>query len=102
MHLPITMGQQGNKHVVVFQDFSSKWPLVSDQKTATLMQLLTKEVIPLFGVPEALLSDCGTNFLSHLMHDVYSILGIQKLNTTLATEWLSASTVLRRPPCIHM
>lgn len=55
---------------------------VSDQKTATLVQLLTKEVIPLFGVLEALLSDHGTNLLSHLMHDVCAILGIQKLNTT--------------------
>ena len=83
MDLPTT--QQGSKHVVVFQDFFSKWPLVfpiSDQKTATLVQLLTKEVIPLFGVPEALLSDRGTNLLSHLMHDVCAILGIQKLNTT--------------------
>ena len=64
MDLPTT--QQGNKHVVVFQNFFSKWPLVFpvvDQKTPTLVQLLTKEVIPLFGVPEALLSDRGTNLL---------------------------------------
>ena len=37
-------------------------------------------VIPLFGVPEALLSDRGTN-LSHLMCDVCALLGIGKLNT---------------------
>ena len=83
MDLPTT--QQGNKHMVVFQDFFSKWPPVfpvSDQKTATLVQLLTKEVIPLFGVPEALLSDRGTNLLSHLMHNVCAMLGIEKLNTT--------------------
>ena len=81
MDLPAT---QGNKHVVVFQDFFSKWPLifpVADQKTTTLVQLLTKEVIPLFGVPEALLSDRRTNLLSHLMHDMCAILGIEKLNT---------------------
>ena len=78
--LPTT--QQGNKQVVVFRDFFSKWPLVfpvSDQKTTTLVQLLTKEVVPLFGVPEALLSDRGTNLLSHLMYDVCAILG---MNTT--------------------
>ena len=83
MDLPAT--QQENKHVVVFQDFFLKWPLVflvADQKTATLVQLLTKEVNPLFGVPEAVLSDRGTNLLSHLMHDVCAILGIEKLNTT--------------------
>ena len=83
MDLPIT--ESGNKHVVVFQDYFSKWPLVyavRDQKAITLVELLTKEVIPLFGVPEALLSDRGTNLLSHLMSDVCAHLGIAKLNTT--------------------
>jgi hypothetical protein len=36
----------------------------------------------MFGVPEALLSDHGTNLLSHLMVDVCSMLGMEKLNTT--------------------
>ena len=41
-----------------------------------------EEFIPLFGVPEALLSDRGTNLLSYLMKDICSLLGIEKLNTT--------------------
>ena len=36
----------------------------------------------MFGVPEALLSDRGTNLLSCLMQDVCKLLGIKKLNTT--------------------
>ena len=71
MDLPKT--EAGNKHVVVFQDFLSKWPLVfpvPDQKTVRIARLLAEEVIPLFGVPEALLSDRGTNLLSHLMLDI--------------------------------
>ena len=83
MDLPVT--ESGNKHVVVFQDYFSEWPLVyavRDQKAIRLVELLTKEVIPLFGVPEALLSDRGTNLLSHLMSDVCARLGIMKLNTT--------------------
>ena len=36
----------------------------------------------MFGVPEALLSDRGTNLLSHLMQNVSKMLGIRKLNTT--------------------
>ena len=46
------------------------------------MKLLTEEVIPLFGVPEALLSDRVTNLMSHLMLDICKKLGIRKLNTT--------------------
>ena len=40
------------------------------------------ELIPVFGVPEAILSDQGANLLSHLMMDICELLGIQKLNTT--------------------
>ena len=84
MDLPVT--EQGNKHVVVFQDYFSKWPMVfavPDQKTSRIAELLTKEIIPFFGVPEAILTDRGTNLLSHLMLDICSNLGITKLNTTV-------------------
>ena len=76
MDLPRT--EAGNKHVVVFQDFLSKWPFVfpvPDQKAVCIARLLAEEVIPLVGVPEALLSDRGTNLLSHLMRDVCEMLG---------------------------
>ena len=83
MDLPVT--ESGNRHVVVFQDFLTKWPLafpVPDQKAIRLVRVLTEEVIPWFGVPDALLSDRGTNLMSHLMLDICNKLGIHKLNTT--------------------
>ena len=62
MDLPRT--EAGNKHVVVFQDFLSKWPFVfpvPDQKAVHIARLLAEEVIPLAGVPEATYSRilCG-------------------------------------------
>lgn len=83
MKLPLT--DDGNRYVLVFQDFLTKWPMVfamPDQKSKRIAELLVKEIIPLLGVPEALLSDRGTNLLSHLMMDICNLLGIQKLNTT--------------------
>ena len=83
MDLPLT--DQGNKHVVVIQDLFTKWPLafaVLDKKTTRIARLVAEEVIPLFGVPECLLSDRGTNLLSNLMMELCKILGIKKLNTT--------------------
>ena len=83
MDLPLT--ERGNKHVVVVQDLFNKWPFVfavPDQKTERIARLLAEEVIPWFGVPESLLSDRGTNLLSHLMTDLCRMLGVQKLNTT--------------------
>ena len=64
MELPVT--EKGNCYVVVFQDFQTKWPLVfpaPDQKTIWTARLLAKEAVPLFGCPESLLLDQGTNLL---------------------------------------
>ena len=83
MELPKT--QRGNKYVVVFQDFLSKWPMVfpvADQKAITLVKLLVEEAVPFISVLETLLSDRGTNLLFTLMLDVCEKLGIKKLNTT--------------------
>lgn len=71
MDLPRT--ETGNKHVIVFQDFLTKWPLVfpvPDQKASQLVHLVSEEVLPLFGVSEVLLSDRSANLLLHLMQDV--------------------------------
>jgi len=60
--------------------------LVPDQKTVRIVELLTKEMIPFDGVPEAVLMDRGTNLLSHLMLNVCSKLGITKMNPHEETE----------------
>ena len=94
MDLPMT--DQGNKHMVVFQDYFPKWPMVfavPDQKTNAIVEMLTKEVIPFCGTLEAALIDRGTNLLSHLVRDVCSKLGITKLNAQHTIQnimvWLS-------------
>ena len=63
MDLPKT--EQGNQHVIVFQDLFTKFPMVfraQDQKSIHTVCLLS---VRLFGIPEALLSDHGANLLSH-------------------------------------
>ena len=83
MELPVT--QRGNRYVIVFQDFLTKWPLVfpaPDQKAIRIARLLAEEIVPMFGVPESLLSDRGTNLLAHVMQDTCRLLGVTKLNTT--------------------
>ena len=76
----------------VFQNFLTKWPLVfpvPDQKTERLVKILDDEVVQLFSVP--ILSDKGTNFLSHIIKDVSCLLGIEKLNTTVIILNVTAS-----------
>ena len=55
----------GNRCATVFQDLFSKWPIVyaeSGQEAIRLAKLLVKEIVPMFGIPEALLSDHGTTY----------------------------------------
>ena len=80
IELPLTTN--GNKYAIVFQDLITKWPMVYAISAERIAKLLTQEIVPMFGVPEALLSYRGTNLLSHLMQDVCKMLGIKKLNTT--------------------
>ena len=83
MELPVT--SRGNRYLIVFQDLFTKWPMAypaPDQKAEHLARLLVENIVPFFGVPEALLPDRGTNLLSWLMKDVCRMLGIKKLDTT--------------------
>ena len=69
----------------LFQDMFTKWLMVyavPNQKTIRIARLLIEQIIPFFRVPERLLSDCGTIFLSQLIMDLCEILGIKKINTT--------------------
>ena len=82
MELPLT--EAGNKYVLVFQDYLTKWPMVymmPDQKKERIARIIVQELLPFFGMPEAILSDRGTNLLSHLMPDLCELLGTKKLNT---------------------
>ena len=83
MQLPRTSTEY--QYVLVFQDFLTKWPSVfplRDQTATRLGHFLVNEVIPTFGMPEALLSNRGANLLSHRMTEVCTALGIQRLLTT--------------------
>ena len=61
----------------VLQDYLTKWPLayaLPNQKTQTIARILVEEVIPFFGVPEALLTDRGTNLISHIFVNCLGLL----------------------------
>ena len=83
LQLPLT--SSGNKYVVVFMDYFTKWVeafAVADQQAQTIARLLVENIVCRHGVPQELLSDRGSNFLSDLILEMCSILGIQKVNTS--------------------
>ena len=83
--LKLPKSDQGNQYAVVFVDYLTKWPevfAVPDQTSLTIARLLVEHVIPRHGVPAELLSDRGKAFLSKLIHEVYELMGIKKMNMT--------------------
>ena len=73
----------GNRHILVLMDYSTRWPEAiplhnRDSKT------IADEIAALFarvGVPEEILPDCGTNFVSRLMQELYRLLGVTGIRT---------------------
>ena len=83
LQLPLTY--EGNQYAIVFMDYLTKWPEVfpsPDQKAETIARLLVEHVVARHGVPEQLLSDRGTNFLSEVIQEVCTLLGVEKVNTS--------------------
>ena len=83
LQLPLTSSE--NKYVVVFMDYFTKWVeafAVADQQAQTIARLLVENIVCRHGVPQELPSDRGSNFLSDLILEICSILGVQKVNTS--------------------
>ena len=83
--LQLPKSSRGNMYAVVFMDYLTKWPEVyptRDQTAPTITRLLVEKIVCRHGVPGELLSDRGATFLSGLMQEVYSLLGVHKATTT--------------------
>lgn len=83
LQLPLT--SKGNRYVVVFMDYLTKWPeafAIPDQTAETVARILVEEIVCRHGIPEELLSDRGSNFLSTLIQEICKLTGMRKINTS--------------------
>ena len=83
LQLPPTVN--GNRYVVVFVDYRTKWPeafATADQTAETIARLFVEQIVCRHGIPQELLSDRGPNFLSTLVQEVCRLFKVKKLNTS--------------------
>ena len=82
---PLPLTESGNKHIVVFAEYLTKWVeafAVPDITAKTIADLLVRHIFCRHGAPKVILTDQGTNFLSEIVAEVCKLLETTKTQTT--------------------
>ena len=82
---PLTYTSSGKRYILVATDLFSRWVetvALADQSAKSVAKAFIEAVVLRHGIPQALLTDQGTNFESHLMKEVCALLKINKLRTS--------------------
>ena len=86
---PIPTSARGNNFILVMGEYLTRYMIAApmpDQKAETVMNTFIDSAILEYGVPERVLTDQSTNFLSQTMDTLYKQLGIERLRTTAYCE----------------
>ena len=81
---PLPRSRMGNKYVLVICDYASRYPkafpLCSTDDKHVAERLL--EFFSRVGIPSEILTDQGSNFMSKLLAETYTMLGVRAIRTT--------------------
>ena len=77
----MNLSKHGNRYVLVFQNYLTKWPGVQTTKAATVAHCLT-DFIWRHGVPAQLIHDRAAEFLSDILQENAEILGVTQVSTS--------------------
>ena len=83
--LELTRTNSGNKYVVVFSDYLTKWAEafpIRDMSAETIAKIFINKIVTRHSAPSELLSDQGANFMSNLIKSVCEYFRINKINTS--------------------
>jgi len=82
---PLTPTLQDNKYLLTFQDELSKFTIaipLRQQDAMTIARAFVEEIVLKFGIPQVLLTDQGSNFLSELFSNVCKLLRVKRVKTS--------------------
>ena len=78
---PLPISEGGNAYILVVVDYFTRWTEaypIPDQKALTVADKFVSEFITRFGVPERLVSDQGTDFMSDLFKHMCRLMEIEQ------------------------
>jgi transposase InsO family protein len=82
---PIPETQKGNRYILTFQDDLSKFTIaisIRKQDAETISREFVTHVILKYGIPDAVQTDQGANFLSEIFKNTCKMLRIKKIQST--------------------
>ena len=82
---PLTESTDGNKYIVTFIDYFTKFPLAfatKNQTASTIVDLIHEHIVPTYGVPRVIVSDQGPAFTSELYVNETAALGTRVCYTS--------------------
>lgn len=82
---PLNISMTGNRYILTVQDDLSKFVIavpLTEQTAEEVAKAFVDDVILIYGIPQTILSDCGSQFLSETFKAVCKLLGIKKTQTT--------------------
>ena len=82
---PFPETADGNKYILVFSDYFTRWPeafAIKNQTAEVIAQIFVEQIIFRYGVPKKLLTDQGTNFTGNVLKAVNDLFQILKLQTS--------------------
>ena len=81
---PLRRTKRGHKYILTVMDFATRYPEAIPLRridAATVAEALC-DVFTRLGIPDEILSDQGSNFMSELLHNVMELLQIHQLKTS--------------------
>ena len=81
---PLVRSCRGHKYILVICDYATRYPEAIPLKTIDAENIAEEfmKFISRVGVPEEVLTDQGTNFMSQLMKELYSLLQVKGIRTS--------------------
>ena len=81
---PVPQSYKGNEYILVIMEYTTRYVIalpLKETSSNTVMRKFIKHIVNREGIPSEILTDRGSNFLSHSMDELCQQLGIKQLRT---------------------